>query len=92
MLIIAALVVGFLVGATAIMVFASLAISDTSHYRKEAAFYKKHAEDWEGLAMEYKQIAFELAKKESSPLDQKQLEEFYNKAVVANLAYPERSE
>ncbi len=83
MLIIAALVVGFLIGATAIMVFASLAISDTSHYRKESAFYKKesafykkHAEDWEGLAMEYKQIAFELAAK----------------TVAANLADPESSE
>lgn len=76
MLIIAALVVGFLVGASAVMIFASLAISNTSHCHEEAVFYKKHAEDWEGLAMEYKQIASELAAK----------------TAAANPADPETSE
>ena len=50
MLIIAALVVGLLVGASAVMIFASLAISTPAIATKKQLSTKKHAEDWEGLA------------------------------------------
>jgi len=91
--IITALVAGFLLGAIAIIAFAALVISDTSPDRKEAAFYKKHAEDWEGLAMEYKQIAFKLAKKNSAPPEQQKiLENLYNEGVAASLASEQKEQ
>lgn len=69
MIVIAALVVGFLVGTTAIMVFASLVINDTSFYRKEAAFYKKHAQDWEQQAKDWKQLLELVQSTEPNPDD-----------------------